>query len=475
MFLPLVLIIYFLLPARLKNIFLLFANLVFYAWGEGAFVLVMVICVVANYVFGVLIENEKARPAENNRKKLYITIAVLFNVGLLGFYKYTNFLVDNFNQIIGLASIEGFKVSKVHLPIGISFFTFQALSYVIDVYRNDVKGAKSFLDFAVYKSLFPQLIAGPIVRYKDVATQLAKRFVNREKFAYGVRRFIIGLGKKVLIANTVALATDQIFSIPGAQLTTGISWIGVFCFWLQIYFDFSGYSDMAIGLGHMLGFTFKENFNYPNISRSVREYWERWHISLTSWIRDYVYFPLGGNRISEARTYFNLLAIFFITGIWHGASWTYVIWGLYNGLFMILERNFINIERLRFSILRWLYMFLALIPGYAMFRSDTISYAITYIKAMYGFAQGTGAGHHVYFYVQLDTLLAMILGFIGSAPIFPYVEKKINEFTGKPGRLNAIVGSSYPTVRLLLLLFVFALSIIKLSAGSYNPFIYFRF
>ncbi len=472
LFLPLVLLVYYIVPWRFRNLVLLAASLLFYAWGEGFYVLIMIVSIVSNHVLGIWINRNHKRLTPGT----VLLIAVLVNLGLLGFFKYANFFMDNMNFLINTLGFDPVQYTRVHLPIGISFFTFQSLSYVIDVYRKEVPPQDRFINTALYISSFPQLIAGPIIRYHDVATQLIERYTTVEKFALGVRRFIVGLGKKVLIANTVALCTDKIFDIPPDQLTTPLAWIGVFCFWLQIYFDFSGYSDMAIGLGHMFGFTFRENFNYPNISQSVREYWVRWHISLTSWIRDYIYFPLGGNKISVPRTYFNLLIIFVITGLWHGASWTFVIWGLWNGMFMALERRIIQIDKVPFVPLRWLYMFMALIPGYVMFRAETVGYAFPYLGAMYGFAQGTGAGHSINFYVQLDTILAMAFGFIGGAPILPYIDRKIRgAFEKYRGRGVLIMERMYPAVQILLLVVILGLSILKLSAGSYNPFIYFRF
>jgi len=307
LFLPIVLAVNFLLPIRLRNLWLLIMSLIFYGWGEPRFVLVMIASIVVNFALGLWVDRVRGRPAARR----VMALGIALNIGLLAVYKYANFAVDNLNTVLAALGAAPIPLAPIALPIGISFFTFQAFSYVIDVERRDGPVQKNPLDVALFVSLFPQLIAGPIVRYRDVAAQIVERTIAREGFTRGVERFLIGLGKKMLIANTVAVPADAIFAIPADQLTAGVAWLGVVCYALQIYYDFSGYSDMAIGLGLMLGFHFLENFNYPYISRSMTEFWRRWHISLSTWFRDYLYIPLGGNQRAPARTYFNLVVTFF--------------------------------------------------------------------------------------------------------------------------------------------------------------------
>ncbi len=335
LFLPVLLLLYFLCPRRLRNLLLLTASLLFYVWGEKTYVFVLLASIAVNYTLGLWLDG--LRTARGRR--LAIALAVFANLGLLATFKYAVFLLQNCNVALAALHLAPLPVPNIHLPLGISFFTFHALSYVIDVYRGEVRALKDPIAFALYISFFPQSIAGPIVRYSDLATQLVRRRFFRAGFAEGVRRFIFGLSKKMLIANTLALPADAIFGLPPEGLSAGLAWLGITCYTLQIYFDFSGYSDMAIGLARMFGFDFKENFNYPYVSRSVTEFWRRWHMSLSSWFRDYLYIPLGGNRRGTIHTYFNLLAVFFLCGLWHGASWAFVGWGLYHGGFLVLERT----------------------------------------------------------------------------------------------------------------------------------------
>ena len=316
LFLPFTLSLYFLVGKKHRNIFLLFASLIFYAWGEGIYLLIMLVSIFINYLCGLLIDNHRG----TNKSRGYLTIAVVLNLGILSFFKYANFVVNNLNSILSGLGLGQLFLPPVHLPIGISFFTFQALSYVIDVYRNKAPVQKNILNLGLYISLFPQLIAGPIVRFSHIAKQIVSRTTSRANFTEGIRRFLFGLAKKVLIANPLALVTDQIYALPTSELTIGLAWLGTFCYTIQIYFDFSGYSDMAIGLGRMFGFHFLENFNYPYICKSIREYWARWHISMTTWFRDYLYIPMGGNRRGPFRTYFNLVTVFVLCGLWHGRT-----------------------------------------------------------------------------------------------------------------------------------------------------------
>ncbi|MFI5294031.1 MAG: MBOAT family O-acyltransferase [Thermodesulfovibrionales bacterium] len=474
-FLPIVLSGYFLIRRDLRNMFLLAASLVFYFWGEGKYVLVMVAYMVFNYYFAIFIEKQKElRTAGGDRKaKAGFIAALSFNLGVFVFYKYFNFVISNINQVVRFAG-HAVQAPSVHLPIGISFFTFQALSYVIDVYKGDVKAQRSLINFSMYKALFPQLIAGPIVRYKDVAGQIADRVIAPELFFSGVRRFIIGLGKKVIIANTVASVADQIFRTPSSALSPGAAWLGALCYALQIYFDFSGYSDMAIGLGRMFGFHFLENFNYPYISRSIREFWRRWHISLSTWFRDYLYIPLGGNRVSPYRAYLNLLVVFFLCGLWHGASWTFVIWGLWHGVFLSLERTRFGrfIESAPSPVGRG-YTLLVVLIGWVFFRSETVVASAQYLKVMFGFGSATRIP--INDLLNVKTVVVILCGLIGSTPT---VARMVLALTNTPvngkGR-GTIMSTAYDFVGLVMLFSVLMACIVLLSGGTYNPFIYFRF
>jgi alginate O-acetyltransferase complex protein AlgI len=337
LFLPLLLSLHFLVVRPQRNLLLLLASLLFYAWGERSFVFVMLASIAFNYVVGLWIDTR--RGVRSRERRWPLAVGVAGNLLLLAAYKYANVLADQLSAVFVALGLPGLELEPIHLPIGISFFTFQGMSYVIDIHRGETPVQRHPLRLALYISMFPQLIAGPIVRYGRIATQLVERTIDRRGFADGVRRFTVGLGKKVLIANSVALPADTIFALPPDQLTTAAAWLGIVCYTLQIYFDFSGYSDMAIGLGRMFGFRFPENFNYPYVAESVTEFWRRWHMTLSNWFRDYLYLPLGGNRLGRVRLAANLFTVFFLCGLWHGASWTFVVWGLYHGVLLSLERR----------------------------------------------------------------------------------------------------------------------------------------
>ncbi len=473
LFLPIILALYFLVGRRARNVLLLGGSLFFYTWGEQKFVLVILVSIVFNYFFGLLIDHFHGV----RNSKVILTLAVIFNIGLLGIFKYANFLVDNLNWVFSIFEIQAIELQPIHLPIGISFFTFQALSYVIDVYRQEAHVQKNPFHTALYISFFPQLIAGPIVRYHDIATQIIDRTINREGFALGIRRFIIGLGKKVLIANTVAVPADAIFAIPGNQLTPGLAWLGIICYGLQIYFDFSGYSDMAIGLGHMFGFKFLENFNYPYISQSIQEFWRRWHISLSTWFRDYLYIPLGGNRRSSLRVYLNLVTVFFLVGLWHGASWNFVIWGFYHGLFLTIER--LGFTKWLFSWwkpIRHIYVLLAVLVGWVFFRAETLQQSLAMLAAMSGFANSFGLEYTVALYLDTTVILALIIGIIGSTPIVTYWNQWWTKVTTSRTQQTAIMLNGLSDVAgIAAMMLVFLLSSMQLAAQTHNPFIYFRF
>jgi alginate O-acetyltransferase complex protein AlgI len=392
-------------------------------------------------------------------------------VGLLCFFKYWNFLWNNIEALIPGA--HRFPSEPITLPIGISFFTFQALSYVIDVHRGDVAALRNPIDFGLYKSLFPQLIAGPIVRYRDIAVELASRSVNLEGFARGVRRFVVGLGKKILIANVLAAVADQIFALDPHSLDAGTAWLGTICYTAQIYFDFSGYSDMAIGLGLMFGFHFLENFNYPYIARSITDFWRRWHISLSSWFRDYLYISLGGNRRGAVRTYVNLLVVFFLCGLWHGAAWNFVVWGIFHGVFLVIERVVRGARRESDSWIGLPYTLLVVMTGWVFFRAPSLAHALEHLRAMSGFGSGDGRAVHAALYLDKLVWTALIAAAIGSTQFLRafgrWRERRRMEGTS-PALEWALEFASVAAVFAVLLL-----ASMRLSAGTYNPFIYFRF
>lgn len=454
-FLPVVFLLYTFLPGKkLKNSLLLIASLLFYAYGEPVYIFLMIGSILLNYSLGILCGTKQS--------KVSVVLAVIVNLGTFGVFKYVGFIVQSINQIFG----SGFHVPQIRLPIGISFFTFQALSYVIDVYRGQVQPQKNFGKLMLYISFFPQLIAGPIVKYHDIEQQLDQRKQNPQEVALGIRRFATGLGKKVLIANTMATAADAIFSMQSGEINFMTAWLGAIAYLMQIYFDFSGYSDMAIGLGHMFGFCFKENFNYPYASVSIRDFWRRWHISLSTWFKEYLYIPLGGNRKGKARTCTNKIIVFFFTGLWHGANWTFVIWGLYHGFFLLLEEYLPKIKVPK--IFKHIYAIVVVCIGFVIFRADHIGQAVMMIGKMFtagNYNQQTMA----LFWSQMTPLfiVALIFAAICALPLRPWIQA----FCCKHGKwvygyqVLAFVGS------ILLLI----LSMLNLAGGTYNPFIYFRF
>ncbi len=473
LFLPLVLFCYVIFGAKSRNIVLLVASLFFYAWGESFFLLLMLVSICCNYCFGLLIDKNRGN---DKQKKAVLIFAITTNLGLLGFFKYSNFLVKNLNIILQNLSFSPIELAPVHLPIGISFFTFQALSYVVDVYRNDSPVQKNFINIALYISIFPQLIAGPIVRYHDVAKQITERHVSLRDFSAGTQRFILGLGKKVLIANTLGRTADYLFSLPPDQLSFYLAWLGAIAYTLQIYYDFSGYSDMAIGLGRMFGFRFMENFNYPYISKSIREFWRRWHISLSSWFRDYLYIPLGGNRKGAFRTYLHLLTVFFLCGLWHGASWTFVVWGLYHGTFLILERVSYGARILRAipSFIRYCYVLVVVIVGWVIFRAETFSHAVGYLKAMTSFSTPSLFNSQIFININNEFYLTFIIAVLFSMPIYPSFRQLTVYGDASPVQLN-LKSLLLSAVNYCLLGFILFYSIASIMRGSYNPFLYFRF
>jgi alginate O-acetyltransferase complex protein AlgI len=474
-FLPVVLAGCLFRSLPLRNAWLLLFSVIFYAWGEVTFVFLLLGSTVVNYWLGSRIENE-ADPASRRRA---VGWAVAFNIGLLAFFKYANFGIDNLSAVLGWCGVAPLKVPNVRLPIGISFFTFHALSYVIDIYRRKWTSARSPADVALYIFFFPQLIAGPILRWNAIAPQIASRSQTSEKFAEGIRRFIQGLAKKVLIANVVAQPADDIFKINarGQDLSAPLAWLGAICYMLQIYFDFSGYSDMAVGLGKMFGFEFIENFNYPYVSQSIREFWRRWHISLSSWFRDYLYIPLGGNRCSRARNHLNLLAVFFLCGLWHGASWTFVVWGLYHGAFIVLEHSDSGKSLSRVPrLLRHLYALAVVLAGWVIFRAATLSDALAFLSNMLGIASGVVVNQPMETLLTHQVAVSLAAGVLLSAPVWPVFQGRCGQALEKlagPFVLWGRAASAVASLCVLILLLV--VSAAWLAGGTYNPFIYFRF
>jgi alginate O-acetyltransferase complex protein AlgI len=473
LFLPATLLLYFAAPRAAKNLLLTAASLLFYAWGEWRFLPWLVASVALNYWLAVWL----ARTPPSAKRRWILAFGIASDLALLLVFKYAGFAVQNLNGVLHLAHLGAVTLPAITLPLGISFFTFHKISYKVDVYRGNADAKKNPIDLALYILLFPQLIAGPIVRYNEISDQIVERQVRWPHLYLGVRRFIVGFGKKMILANTVALPADQIFSLPTNELTTPVAWLGIVCYTLQIYFDFSGYSDMAIGLASMFGFTFPENFNYPYLSTSITEFWRRWHISLSRWFRDYLYIPLGGNRAGALATYRNLLLVFFLCGLWHGASWTFVLWGLFHGGFLI-------VERLRIG--KWLaaaprplqrvYTLGVVMIGWVFFRADGLRHAAGYLLALGGLARGSGAAQHLGLYLNGALLLALVAGMVGATPVCGWVQHRFSEWTaGADARLSRLAQAAAGGVSACALTLVFLVSAMMVAAGTYNPFIYFRF
>ncbi len=457
-FLPVVLALYYLLPTlRIRNVLLIVVSLLFYAYGEPVYVLLMIASIIINYIFGRLLGTE------NKKKRQWIlAIAVIINIGLLVVFKYLDMMVQTVNQISG----SEIPLVGLALPIGISFFTFQALSYVIDVYRQEVEPQKNLWNVMLYISFFPQLIAGPIVKYHDIQEQIDNRNTDVKEIAEGLRRFIIGLSKKVLISNTMALTADTLFAAGTGELNILSAWIAAIAYMLQIYFDFSGYSDMAIGLGHMFGFRFLENFRYPYISANIQEFWRRWHISLSTWFKEYLYIPLGGNRKGKERTCLNKMIVFFSTGLWHGANWTFVLWGLWHGVFLLFEQV-CPVKKLP-KILAHVYALLVVCVGFVMFRADTFGQGMFMISTMFsGWEFSAVQMAVVWEQLRPIFLVTLVVAVIGSAPLLP---KAAEACLARENLRKPAIYFSYMASFVLLIL-----CMLSLSSGTYNPFIYFRF
>ena len=453
-FLPLVLLLYFVVPGKFKNLLLLVASLIFYAWGEPVYVLLMIASCVVNYVLGRAIDRNRGTPAA----KAVLVASVVVNLSLLGFFKYADFLIQNINNLFG----SRVGLLDLPLPIGISFYTFQALSYTIDVYRDRAPVLKNPVALATYITLFPQLIAGPIVRYPTIAQELHHRTHSLDLFAQGVHRFVVGLGKKVIIANNVGLIWESATTTANPSVLH--SWLGIVAYALQIYFDFSGYSDMAIGLGRMFGFHVPENFDYPYISQSITEFWRRWHMSLGQWFRDYVYIPLGGNRVSRVKWVRNILVVWCLTGLWHGASWSFAFWGLYFGILLMVEKLFLGqlLERLP-RILRHAYTLGVVLLGWAIFELDSVADILAYLGNMFAL-NGIELYNFESLYILRSNLVLLLIACLGAVPLF----RDMYEKHAQKVWVRALV---LPVVYAILL----TVSMAYVVDSSFNPFLYFRF
>jgi alginate O-acetyltransferase complex protein AlgI len=473
LFLPVVLTLYHLLPGtKLRNQWLLLASLAFYAWGEVAFTLLLLASTLINYCLGLCL----SRVQTTGRRKAVLVAAVGINIGLLAFFKYGNLLMASLNSVLPSIGLGAASPTHIPLPIGISFFTFHALSYILDVYRGKWEAARDPRQVALYIFFFPQLIAGPILRWSGIAPQLVQRAVTREDLAEGIRRFSRGLAKKVLIANTLASPADQIFALSAATLSTVDAWLGIVCYTLQIYFDFSGYSDMAVGLGKMFGFTFLENFNFPYVAQSIRDFWHRWHISLSTWFRDYLYIPLGGNRKSGFRTHLNLLLVFFLCGLWHGANLTFVAWGLYHGLFLVLERTrWASLQSKLPRSVRHGYTLLIVMLGWVIFRAENFTAAKTFFFALSGLAPAS-APQPWTAYVTGPVLTALVLGCLFAGPFWASLTRAGARLVpAAPPACRSALQLAGLTMDVTFTVSLLVLSAAWLASGTYNPFIYYRF
>jgi alginate O-acetyltransferase complex protein AlgI len=460
LFLPVVYAADKLLPMRARNYLLILASLVFYAWGEPVFIVLMMASVTANYVLALLIERNRQQP---KAMRVWLAVCAIVNLGMLFVFKYANFFVANINALLAV-SIPG---PDIRLPIGISFYTFQAMSYVIDVYRGVSKAQKNYANVLLYISFFPQLIAGPIVKYHDIALQIENRAETVEKTVAGLKRFTVGLAKKILIANAMGAVADKAFALPLGDVSIGVAWLGALTYSLQIYFDFSGYSDMAIGLAKLFGFELKENFLYPYTAGSIKQFWRKWHVSLSTWFKEYLYIPLGGNRRGTARTVLNLVFVFFCTGLWHGAEWTFVVWGLFHGLFLMLERvGAIRPERFKPKWLGSVYTLLVVLTAFTIFRAETLLQGFSYIARMFsGFAATDMSIRFLSEALTPSVIVFGALGIVGSTPLPKMIYERIRSRASRLAEYGSMAAA-------LALLIVCAL---VLSSQTYNPFIYFRF
>ncbi|WP_294168353.1 MBOAT family protein [uncultured Clostridium sp.] len=455
-FLPLVLFLYYISGKKLKNYVLLLASLFFYSWGGVSYLKILIVSIIINYIFGILIDDVRSNI---KLRKIFLRLGIILNLALLFYYKYYDFTIENINEIFN----TNYSIKNIVLPIGISFFTFQGMSYIIDIYRNDGKVNKNPFSVALYISLFPQLVAGPIIKYKTIDDQIRNRKESLEFFSYGINRFVIGLAKKVIIADILAGMADNIFNLYYSGIDMPTAWIGAICYTFQIYYDFSGYSDMAIGLGYMFGFEFMENFNYPYISKSITEFWRRWHISLSTWFKEYLYIPLGGNR--RGNIYFNLFVVFLVTGIWHGAAWTFILWGLWHGFFILIERAirnkewYINVPR----TIKYIVTMLIVILGWVLFRADNLEQAIGFIKTMFGFNKAIDITFEYSYFINKKLIFWIVISIFGSLPFATNYLKKYKK------------SKNFEVLSTIIISLLFIVSIIFVVNSTYSPFIYFQF
>ncbi|MBS5885581.1 MAG: MBOAT family O-acyltransferase [Clostridium sp.] len=456
-FLPLVLFLYYISGKKIRNYILLLASLIFYAWGGVNYLKILMVSILINYIFGLLIDKTVDR---SHLRKFILILGIILNLALLFYYKYYDFFIENINNILNM----NLELKRIVLPIGISFFTFQGMSYIIDIYRNDGKVNKNIFSVALYISFFPQLVAGPIIKYKTIDEQIRVRKESIDYFSYGINRFVIGLGKKIIISDMLGAISDNIFLLANSSGIDMITaWIGAICYTLQIYFDFSGYSDMAIGLGHLFGFKFSENFNYPYISRSITEFWRRWHISLSTWFKEYLYIPLGGNR--RGNVYFNLFVVFLVTGLWHGASWNFVIWGLWHGMFMIIERVIRNENWYKKipSFIKIIITLFIVIIGWVLFKATTLEEGLKYLSIMFGLSSFSNITFDYTYFISRKLIILIIIGIIASTPIFKNIFNRYRDI------------KVFELIKTLLIILLFIISIIFMVNSTYSPFIYFQF
>ena len=459
LFLPIVMAVYYIVPGRGKNIVLLIASLFFYAWGEPVYVVLMILSILFNYFCG---RDIQANSEDAGKAKLSLAFAVTVNILILGFFKYYGFLLDTVNSLLP----SDIPYRELPLPVGISFYTFQAISYLVDIYRKKAEPQKNILYFALYISMFPQLIAGPIVRYVDIEAQLRNRKISIRRLGQGAVFFIIGLAKKVIIANTAGSVFDQISGVPASSLSMLTAWVGVFSYAFQIYFDFSGYSDMAVGLGKMFGFEFKKNFDYPYISKSITEFWRRWHISLSTWLREYVYIPLGGNRCSVSRNIFNLMVVWALTGMWHGAAWNFIAWGVYYGVILVMEKYIWgdSLERLP-GVVRHIYTIILVLVGWVFFFSPSLGYSLRYLAAMVG--GGAGIVDSKGAFLLLTHWLLYLLAVLGSSALGMRLLNAVPRMI-RGEKAKAVSAA-------VIYMGIFVVSVAFLVTDTFNPFLYFRF
>ena len=458
-FLPLFFMLYFLAGKSLRNIIIILSSLFFYAWGEPTFIGIVLISALFDWFVGKAIYHENRQVA----RQLYLSVGILANVGLLFYFKYANFFVESFNNLLAAVHFNPLTLTHIALPIGVSFIVFEKITYIVDIYRHVGKPATSIRSYLLYVLLFPKLLAGPIIKYHDIADQLAQRYPSIEDAGYGLKRFVIGLGKKVLIADTLSPVVEAAFKLPAEELGLYNAWVGVICFTLQIYFDFSGYSDMAIGLARIMGFRLLENFNAPYMSESFTEFWRRWHISLSTWIRDYLYIPLGGSHISPRRTYFNLWLCFLICGIWHGAKWTFVVWGIYHGSFLIFEKLcWLKYQKYVPRPLNVMMTFFFVMIGWSIFRLETVAQVGYYVPALFGFSTSLAAPLYISANIQAGVIIGLLISFRPSLN----VEKVTLFYRNMAWRRE---------FEMAMALAVFILSVSQLAVSNFSPFLYFRF